>query len=119
MTEKESQITAKCVKMLAHYLHHFGEIRNVIFRVEQTRSADPPEWGVDISISPAALHFPRMNFKEPPKPKAHDVAKMCTFLELCPDLVVVDKRTTEQIVRYTVQSVNFDLNFIRTEFFKK
>lgn len=117
--EREARIVVKSTKMLTHYLHHFGEIRNVIFRVRENPLAyGSAEWEVILSIFPAKKTIRDFKTNEN-KTLPNDIPKLCTMLELCPDIVVLDKKTDSfDQVTYKVESVNHDLNFIRSDFFK-
>lgn len=120
-SDREAKIVAKSTKMLVHYLHHFGEVRNVMFQVQMRKpmSAQGDEWNVILSIFPARTDY--FDHETNEKRKIHnDVSKLATLVELCPDLVAVDKITDKfGNISYSIESINYELNFIRSDFFKQ
>ena len=119
--DREAKVVVKTTKMLIHYLHHFGEVRNVMFQVQMRKpmSTKEDEWDVLLNIFPARneIFDPKTNEKK----KLHnDIIKLGTMVELCPDIVAVNKQTDKfGSISYSIESVNYELNFIRSDFFKQ
>lgn len=142
MIIRKANAIAKSAKMLVHYMHHFGNVSNVVFHVgvldgkgfpyiygeSQSRTSPQTDWEVYLEIR-AAFKQKVESYTDPQtggikkkyEPIPSDTLKLCTYVELCPDMVVVDKDSNYKntgIIRYKIQSINHELPFIRVDFFK-
>ncbi len=123
-TEKEIPYVIKSTKLLLQYVMYFSNIRNAIFQVAATHplkhEGEETLRNVQLMLftaQPTRSVF--VNNVRVDKPIFTDVHRFSTILELCPDLYLVDKVIVSDRISYNIHKVNYDLNFIRSEYYVK
>jgi hypothetical protein len=124
-SEKQALLMIKTTKMLITYLIFFSKIRNTLFQVQMIKTgAEPNPWEVKLALFPATMESRRwVEGKATKIPLTSDFQKLMTLLELCPAIVVIDKEVKEEdprkTVRCTIKNIDYNLDFIRSDFYKE
>lgn len=113
-SNREAEQYAKAAKILMHYMMYFGKMRNCYYRVMVSNG----QMGKDEATVFVTLQTARP-MRQDKTPLESDLHKFCSMAELCPDMIIIDKRTDQYgVVTYKLQQINIDLPWIKSEFFK-